>query len=93
MPTQSHLAEVRETFEQDWCSLLAASSIPHRLMLLNGPPVLVLLEVAESQGADLIVVGRHGAGKGPGALLGSTSHQLAESSHRPVVIVPSTTTG
>ena len=93
MPTQSHLVEVRATFEREWCSVLATSTIPHRLLLRNGPPVLALLEVADHEGVDLIVVGRHGAGRGPGSLLGSTSHQLAEGSHVPVVIVPPTTTG
>lgn len=93
MPTQSHLVELRETFEREWCASVLTSGIRHRLMMQSGPPVLTLLDVAESEGADLIVVGRHGSGKGSGALLGSTSHQLAEGSHRPVMIVPSTTTG
>jgi nucleotide-binding universal stress UspA family protein len=55
--------------------------------VLEGPPVLALLEAAESEGADLIVVGRHGAG-GVAGVFGSTSHDLAEHSHRPVIIVP-----
>jgi nucleotide-binding universal stress UspA family protein len=91
-PSQSHLAELRETFEHDWCSPLEDSSVPHRLMLLNGPPVLALLEIADEEDVDLIVVGRRGVGKGPGMMFGSTSHQIAESSHKPVVIVPSIAT-
>ncbi len=89
-PSQSHLAELRQTFEHEWCSPLEGSGIPHRMVLLNGPPVLALLEIADHEDVDLIVVGRRGVGKGPGSFFGSTSHQLAESSHRPVVIVPST---
>ena len=77
IPSQSHLAEARDTFEREWCSVLAMSTIPHRLLLRNGPPVLALLEVADQEEIDLIVVGRHGAGRGPGSLLGSTSHQLS----------------
>jgi nucleotide-binding universal stress UspA family protein len=88
-PTQSHLSELRQRFEHEWCSSLAESGVSHRLVLLEGPPVLALLEAAHSEGADLIVVGRRGVGKGPGLLFGSTSHQLAESSHKPVLIVPS----
>jgi nucleotide-binding universal stress UspA family protein len=61
-------------------------------MLLNGPPVLALLEIADEEDVDLIVVGRRGVGKGPGMMFGSTSHQIAESSHKPVVIVPSIAT-
>ena len=93
MPTQSHLGELNETFERKWCAAVLTSGIRHRLMMSSGPPVLALLDIADRERADLIVVGRHGAGNGSGALLGSTSHQLAESSHRPVMIVPSTTTG
>ncbi|MGO9341576.1 MAG: universal stress protein [Acidimicrobiales bacterium] len=88
-PSQSHLVELRQRFEHEWCSSLDESGISHRLVLLDGPPVLALLETAAKEDADLIVVGRRGVGKGPGLLFGSTSHQLAESSHKPVVIVPS----
>ncbi len=88
-PTQSHLSELRQMFEHEWCSSLDESGVSHRLVLLEGPPVLSLLETARKEGADLIVVGRRGVGKGPGLLFGSTSHQLAESAHTPVLIVPS----
>jgi nucleotide-binding universal stress UspA family protein len=87
VPSQSHLRELRRTFEDDWCAPLAASDLSHRTLVLEGPPVLALLEAAESEGADLIVVGRHGAG-GVAGVFGSTSHDLAEHSHRPVIIVP-----
>lgn len=88
VPSQPHLSELRETFERDWCSPLPASLIPYRLVMSNGPPVLAMLDVAEREDVDLIVVGRHGSSKGSGMLLGSTSHQLAERSDRPVLIVP-----
>jgi nucleotide-binding universal stress UspA family protein len=89
IPSQSHLVELQRAFEEQWCSVLSASGRPHRMLMRNGPPVAVLIEAALAEHADLMVVGRRGIGAGPG-LLGSTSHQLAERSHRPVVIVPPT---
>ena len=54
----------------------------------DGDPVSVLLRVAAARSADLIVVGRRGAGGDPDLLLGSTSHQLAERAPCPLVIIP-----
>ena len=53
-----------------------------------GQPVPELLAAAVQVAADLVVVGRRGSG-GFGALaLGSTAHQLAEHSDRPLAVVP-----
>jgi nucleotide-binding universal stress UspA family protein len=54
----------------------------------DGDPVSVLLRVAEDRDASMIVVGRRGSGTRPDLRLGSTSHQLAERAHCPVVIIP-----
>jgi len=62
--------------------------VPDGVLVEDGDPVSVLLRVAAEQTADLIVVGRRGAGGDPDLLLGSTSHQLAERSPCPVVIIP-----
>jgi nucleotide-binding universal stress UspA family protein len=55
---------------------------------VDGDPVTVLLETAEREGADLVVVGSRGVGGHPDLLLGSTSHQVIRFSRRPVVVVP-----
>lgn len=58
---------------------------------LVGPPAPALLGFAEEIAADLVVVGRRGAG-GFGTLrLGSTAHQVVEHASRPVAVVPATT--
>jgi nucleotide-binding universal stress UspA family protein len=88
VPSHSHLAELRRTFETEWCAPLESSGIAYRRLLLDGPPVPVLLDAAKRERADLIVVGSRGAGGFPELLLGSTSHHVAEYANHPVLIVP-----
>jgi nucleotide-binding universal stress UspA family protein len=57
--------------------------------LRDGNAVTVLLTLADELDADLIVVGSRGVGGFPQLLLGSTSTQLAQHAHRPVLVVPS----
>lgn len=88
VPSQPHREEVRERFETVWCSQLDQAGVPCRRLLRDGNPVSVILEVAEEEDADLVVVGSRGLGGYPELLLGSTSTQIAQRSTRPVVIVP-----
>jgi nucleotide-binding universal stress UspA family protein len=88
VPSHSHLTELRTKFESEWCAPLVGSGVPHRLECLDGPPVRVLLEAAKREDADVTVVGSRGEGGFSELLLGSTSHQVAEHSSRPVFIVP-----
>jgi nucleotide-binding universal stress UspA family protein len=88
VPSHSHLDELRLKFERDWCAALGASTVAHRLLLRDGPPVPVLVGTAENESADLIVVGSRGVGGFPELLLGSTSHHVVERANRPVLVVP-----
>ena len=88
VPSQSHIDELRITFESDWCAALRRSGVPHRMLLLDGPPALKLLEAADGEHADMIVVGSRGSGATAGLRLGSTSHQVVEHSRCPVLGVP-----
>ncbi|MGC1420671.1 MAG: universal stress protein [Acidimicrobiales bacterium] len=55
----------------------------------DGDACSVLLRAGEAPvEADLIVVGSRGQGQHPGLLLGSTSLELVQHSHVPVVVVP-----
>jgi nucleotide-binding universal stress UspA family protein len=85
---QSHRDEIRRRFEADWCAPLDRIGVKSRRQLRDGSPVVVLLASAEDENADLIVVGSRGLGGYPELLLGSTSTQVAQSSKRPVTIVP-----
>jgi nucleotide-binding universal stress UspA family protein len=71
-----------------WTEPLRRAGVPHRCRLEDGNPVMKLLEVADEEDADFVVVGSRGSGGFSELHLGSTSHQVALYSHRPVVIVP-----
>ena len=53
-----------------------------------GSPVVKLIEIAESEQADLLVVGSRGHGALKSAVLGSVSRELAAHAPCPVVVVP-----
>ena len=89
VPAQPHLHEIQELFETVWCAPLVTAGLTYRTELRYGSGVPVLLEIADDTEADLIVVGSRGLGGNPELLLGSTSTQVAQHSHRPVTIVPS----
>lgn len=56
-------------------------------VLRVGKPWEKLDNVAAEVGASLIVIGRHGAGHGPHAQLGSLAHHLVNSANRSVLTV------
>lgn len=88
-PAEAHRAEIEQLFAEDWCEPLLAAGVEHRGDLRYGPPVQVMLDAAEEAGADMVVVGSRGRGASNSALLlGSTSSRLANTSPRPVLIVP-----
>jgi nucleotide-binding universal stress UspA family protein len=88
VPSHQHLEELRHAFETEWCAPLLDSGIEHRLLLVDGAPVPILLSVAGRERSNVIVVGSRGAGGFDELLLGSTSLQLAEHASCPVLIVP-----
>lgn len=88
VPAQAHREEIRRRFEGVWCAALDAEEVPARRLLRDGSAVPVLLAVADEVDADLVVLGSRGLGGYPELLLGSTSTQVAQQSHRPVAIIP-----
>jgi len=55
--------------------------------IASGDPALGLLQVAEEEGADLIVVGSHGQGAVKRFLLGSVSEKVLRHAHCSVLVV------
>jgi nucleotide-binding universal stress UspA family protein len=88
VPSSQHLRDLRARFENEWCHLLDSTKIRSRRLMLDGPTVEVLLRAAHDTDANVIVVGRRGAGGFPALILGSTSHQLTEHASCPVVVIP-----
>lgn len=88
VPSMGHRDHVVNLLEQRWCRPLIEASVAHRCMVVDGDPVTALLRTALEEGADLIVVGRRGAGGHAGLTLGSTSQQIVFQADRPVVVVP-----
>ena len=87
-PSIGHRNDVARLLDDEWCRPLAHARIAHRSLLVEGQPVLALITAAREEGADLIVVGRRGAGGSPGLMIGSASQQLVRHADCPVVVVP-----
>lgn len=73
---------------QDYAEQLREAGVETKAILAQGPTVNVLLEMAEKQGADLIVVGSHGRGMVAEMLMGSVSQGLIRDGRYPVTVVP-----
>lgn len=81
--------DVRRRFEEAWCAPLDRPGLRSRRVMREGPPPLVLLAVADEEGADLVVVGTRGVGDNLELLMGSTSTHVVGNAHCPVTVVPS----
>ena len=79
---------LRDVVTNDWCKPLADAHVPYKVELLDGAATAVIMSIAESEDADLVVTGRRGRSGFTELLLGSTSHQLSHHLGRPVLIVP-----
>jgi nucleotide-binding universal stress UspA family protein len=66
-----------------------ALEVPATFLVWRGDPSETILEAADAEDADLVVMGSHGRGRIGRLLLGSTSTRVSEESRRRVLIVPS----
>jgi len=80
-------AEAQTRLAGEWTTPLAERGIRYRTMLLTGPPD-VLLDAADAEDADLLVVGPRGHGRFAALHIGSVAHYLAHHTTRPLAIVP-----
>jgi nucleotide-binding universal stress UspA family protein len=76
----NHLARYEER--------LVAAEIPVETVQLYGSPIPLIIEHAQTIGADYIVMGSHGHTAFYDLLVGSTTHGVLTRAACPVVIVP-----
>lgn len=68
-------------------SRLDRTDVQVRTVVSAGTPSIALLEVASQERADLIVIGRRGAGNLRKFLMGSTAERVIQASEIPVLVV------
>lgn len=81
-------AAIRKDFENKWLRPLKTAGVRYRAIMQDGRPASVVLDVADKEKAELVVVGRRGRGEVAELLLGSVSHEIVLHSMRPVLLVP-----
>lgn len=85
-------AELRRLVEDEWCAPLSAAECPHRIEVVDGSAVDVLLGAADRWAAALVVTGCRGVGDNTALALGSTSLKLLQATRLPVLVVPDAAT-
>jgi len=86
------VAERRSALETTWVKPAVDVGARVRSMICDGDAREVLVEAAEAEHADLVVVGRTGHAGGPGFLhLGSVAEHAAHHVRRPLAIIPADT--
>lgn len=83
---------VQAQLDGPWSTPARAEGASLRTLLADGSPD-VLLRVADTEDADLIVVGNRGAGGFASLHIGSVAHHLAHHTTRPLAIVPQPNAG
>ncbi len=83
---------VREMAAGAWAGPIRLAGVEPRVVLRDGPPAQVLLDLADEYDADIIVVGTRGSGNAALYELGSTAARMTARSTRPVLVVPDSTT-
>jgi nucleotide-binding universal stress UspA family protein len=64
--------------------------VPTSFLIWEGDPAESIVEAAQAEGADMIVVGSHGRGTLGRALIGSVSDQVVRHAPCPILVVRST---
>ena len=78
---------VRESAAQQLVLRGRKAGVPVSFLVWEGEPGPAIVEAAQSEGADLIVVGSHGRGRVGRFLIGSVSDHVIRHATAPVLIV------
>ena len=84
---QAQMDSLRQEAEHRAKEALAAVGYDANFVVIDGHPADTLVEYAEREGADLLVVGSRGAGAIERFLLGSISDRVVHHAHCPVLVV------
>lgn len=82
------LVEGQERILREFEEQLDLEGIDYETVGELGDPVTRLLVVCETSGADMLVIGRRGAGLAERVILGSTADRLTHLAECPVLVVP-----
>jgi nucleotide-binding universal stress UspA family protein len=81
--------DLEEQLRTRWVEPLITRGIDLRTVVVEGEsPAEGLLEIADSERADLVIVGAKGHGGFADRLLGGVSYRVTHRSRQPVVVVP-----
>jgi nucleotide-binding universal stress UspA family protein len=80
--------ELQVEIENEWCAPLDDAGVPFTVALVHEVGARAILNVADQERADLVVVGRRGRGGFKELLLGSVSHQVVHHARQPVLLAP-----
>lgn len=78
----------RRDFHQRWTASLRNRGVDYSLRFVQGEPAKKLLEIANREHSDLIVVGGKPNGRVHNLIFGSVVHELVTNAPCPVVTVP-----
>ena len=85
-------AETRREIDAFITSAWPASECRPRMQVITGPPVGIIMNIAERERADVVVAGTHGASGAERLFFGSTTEGLIRRSQVPILAVPPTWT-
>jgi nucleotide-binding universal stress UspA family protein len=87
---QARVDQVRAVRESALARIVAdarKAGVAAQFLIWEGDPGACVLDAAEAEGADVIVVGSHGRGRFGRLLLGSVSSVVVNHARRPVVVI------
>lgn len=80
--------ELRRQLKEDWVRPLVKAGVSYRSTIVEASPATAIMEVADEENADLIVVGTHGHGGIGDRLLGSVTYRVTHLARHPVTVIP-----